>query len=48
VAAYLHERAGEVDRAAELYVRAAAVATHLPERDHLTKQAARLNAQVRR
>lgn len=41
-AAYLHEKAGDLQAAAELYVRAAASATDLAERAHLTKQAARL------
>jgi predicted RNA polymerase sigma factor len=44
VAAYLHERDGDVATAARLYAEAARHASNLPERDHLTKQAARLNA----
>ncbi len=44
VAAYLHERDGEVATAARLYAEAARSATSLPEREHLTRQAARLNA----
>jgi RNA polymerase sigma factor (sigma-70 family) len=44
VAAYLHERSGDRDRARELYVAAARVATSTAERDHLTRQAARLRA----
>jgi predicted RNA polymerase sigma factor len=40
--AYLHERAGDVAAAAELYVEAARAATSVAERDHLTRQAARL------
>lgn len=44
VAAYLHERAGDEELAARLYVEAARRATSLAERDHLTRQAARLNA----
>lgn len=44
VAAYLHERAGDEEPAARLYVEAARRATSLAERDHLTRQAARLNA----
>jgi RNA polymerase sigma factor (sigma-70 family) len=44
VAAYLHERAGDRDRARELYVVAARAATSTAERDHLTRQAARLRA----
>jgi predicted RNA polymerase sigma factor len=46
-AAYLHERAGDAAMAARLYAEAARLAPNLPERDHLTRQAARLNA-VRR
>lgn len=48
VAAYLHERAGEVELAARLYAEAARKATSLAERDHLTRQAARLNDASRR
>ncbi|NEW37868.1 RNA polymerase subunit sigma-24 [Nocardia cyriacigeorgica] len=48
VAAYLHERDGDPATAAGLYTEAARVASNLPERDHLTRQAARLNAQLRR
>jgi predicted RNA polymerase sigma factor len=44
VAAYLHERNGDVATAAHLYAEAARHAFNLLERDHLTKQAARLNA----
>jgi RNA polymerase sigma factor (sigma-70 family) len=47
VAAYLHERDGDPVTAARLYAEAARSATNLPERDHLTRQAARLNAQLR-
>ena len=43
-AAYLHERAGDLPLAARLYAEAAGKATDLAERDHLTRQAARLNA----
>ncbi|GII05518.1 RNA polymerase sigma factor [Planobispora takensis] len=46
-AAYLHERAGDPAAAARLYAQAARSAPNLPERDHLTRQAARLNAQLR-
>jgi RNA polymerase sigma factor (sigma-70 family) len=42
VAAHLHEKAGDVTRAADLYAEAARRATNLPERDHLTREAARL------
>ncbi|WP_121188343.1 RNA polymerase sigma factor [Nocardiopsis sp. Huas11] len=44
VAAYLHERDGDPVTAARLYADAARAAASLPERDHLTRQAARLNA----
>ena len=47
VAAHLHERNGDPERAAELYARAARDAPNLAERDHQTRQAARVNA-VRR
>jgi RNA polymerase sigma factor (sigma-70 family) len=46
-AAYLHERDGDSVTAARLYAEAARAAPNLPERDHLTRQAARLNAQLR-
>jgi predicted RNA polymerase sigma factor len=42
VRAYLHERAGHPDIAAEHYVRAAATSRSTLERDHLTKLASRL------
>ena len=45
VAAYLHERDGDAVTAAKLYVEAAALAHSVAERDHLTRQAARLHAQ---
>jgi predicted RNA polymerase sigma factor len=48
VTAYLHERDGDPVTAARLYTEAARLALSLPERDHLTRQAARLNAQWRR
>jgi RNA polymerase sigma factor (sigma-70 family) len=47
VAAYLHERDGDRLTAARLYAEAARSAPDLPERDHLTRQAARLNAALR-
>jgi RNA polymerase sigma factor (sigma-70 family) len=47
VAAYLRERAGDLALAAGLYGDAARVATNLAERDHLTRQAARLNGVLR-
>ncbi len=43
VAAYLHEREGDLATAARLYAEAAARAPNLAERDHLTRQAARLH-----
>jgi predicted RNA polymerase sigma factor len=46
VAAYLHERNGDPVTAARLYAEAARSAPSLPERDHLTRQAARLNAHL--
>jgi predicted RNA polymerase sigma factor len=42
VRAYLHDRAGDRTTAHDLYVEAAARATSAAERDHLTRQAARL------
>jgi RNA polymerase sigma factor (sigma-70 family) len=42
VAAYLHEKAGDTGLAADLYVESARAATNAAERDHLTRQAARL------
>lgn len=44
VIAHLHERDGDLVTAARLYAEAARLAPNLPERDHLTRQAARLNA----
>ncbi len=44
VQAYLVEQDGDRVRAAELYAQAAARAGTTAERDHLTRQAARLNA----
>ena len=41
-AAYLHEQRGDLATAAKLYVEAAAGASNLAERDHLTRSAARL------
>ncbi len=41
--AYLRERAGNLPQAAELCVAAARAATTAPERDHLTRQAARIH-----
>ncbi|MEV4533936.1 DUF6596 domain-containing protein [Asanoa sp. NPDC049518] len=42
--AYLRERAGDLAAAARLYAEAARSAPNLAERDHLTRQAARLNS----
>jgi RNA polymerase sigma factor (sigma-70 family) len=47
VSAYLHECAGNSATAARLYAEAAAAATNLAEREHLTRQAARINAKLR-
>lgn len=44
VEAYLRERDGDLVAAARLYAEAALNAPNLAERDHLTRQAARLNA----
>lgn len=44
VAAHLHERNGDLVRAAELYAQAAHQATNTLERDHQTRQAARVNS----
>ena len=43
VAAYLHERNGDIELAARLYASAARSAPNLAERDHQIRQAARLN-----
>ncbi|GAA3466382.1 RNA polymerase sigma factor [Nonomuraea roseola] len=42
VRAYLLERAGDLEQAAELYAEAARAATSLPEHVHLTREAARV------
>ena len=47
VTAYLHEKAGDLVTAATEYAQAAQLATSTAERDHLTRQAARLNANLR-
>ena len=47
VAAHLHERNGELELAARLYASAARSAPNLAERDHQTRQAARLNQLLR-
>ena len=46
VRAYLHEQAGDRALAHDLYVAAASRATSTAERDHLTRQAARLNSET--
>jgi predicted RNA polymerase sigma factor len=46
-AAYLHERAGDLELSAQLYAEAARAASNLAERDHLTRQAARMHGLVR-
>ncbi|MFE1848202.1 RNA polymerase subunit sigma-24, partial [Streptomyces sp. NPDC059515] len=48
VAAYLHERDGDLAPAARLYAEAARMAPDLAERDHLTRRAALLNTRLRR
>jgi RNA polymerase sigma factor (sigma-70 family) len=45
--AYMHERAGDLERAAGLYAEASRAATSVPERDHLTRQAARVRQRLR-
>ncbi|UGQ12846.1 RNA polymerase subunit sigma-24 [Yinghuangia sp. ASG 101] len=47
VSAHLHERDGDAATAARLYAQAARSAPTIPERDHLTRQAARLNTRLR-
>ena len=47
VAAHLHEKNGDLELAARLYADAAKNAPNLPERDHQTRQAARLNQMLR-
>jgi hypothetical protein len=46
--AYLHERNGDLELAARLYYIAARNAPNPAERDHQTRQAARLNQLLRR
>jgi RNA polymerase sigma factor (sigma-70 family) len=46
VAAHLHEQDGDLSAAARLYAEAARAAANLAERDHLTRQAARLNQRI--
>jgi RNA polymerase sigma factor (sigma-70 family) len=45
--AYLHEKAGDIATAARLYADAARCAPNLPERHHLTRQAARISQALR-
>jgi RNA polymerase sigma factor (sigma-70 family) len=45
--AHLHERAGDLDHAAELYAEASRAAASVPERDHLTREAARVRQLLR-
>lgn len=47
VTAYLHERAGDLGQAADLYAAAALAAHSIPERDHLTREAARVRQLLR-
>ncbi|GLZ33780.1 RNA polymerase sigma factor [Lentzea sp. NBRC 105346] len=47
VNAYLHERSGDLEHAAELYSAASRAATSVPERDHLTREAARVRQLLR-
>jgi len=47
VRAHLYEHAGDLHGAAELYAEASRAATSVPERDHLTRQAARLRTSER-
>ena len=46
VAAHLHEKSGDLELAARLYADAARNAPNLAERDHQTRQAARLNQEL--
>jgi RNA polymerase sigma factor (sigma-70 family) len=47
VEAYLHERAGDLEHAAALYAEASSAATSVAERDHLTREAARVRQLLR-
>ena len=47
VIAHLRERTGELERAAELYAEASRAASSVAERDHLTRQAARVRQLLR-
>jgi RNA polymerase sigma factor (sigma-70 family) len=46
-AAHLHERAGDLERATALYAEASRAAASVPERDHLTREAARVRQYLR-
>jgi predicted RNA polymerase sigma factor len=48
VAAYLHEKNGDLELAARLYAEAARSAPNLAERDHQVRQAARLHQRLQR
>jgi predicted RNA polymerase sigma factor len=47
VSAYLRERAGDLEHAAMLFAEAARAASSVPERDHLTREAARVRQLLR-
>src|SRR5437588_5984878 len=47
VKAYLHERGGDLEHAAELYAEASRASASVPERDHLTREAARVRQLLR-
>ena len=47
VAAHLHEKNGDLELAARLYADAARNAPNVAEREHQTRQAARLNEVLR-
>jgi predicted RNA polymerase sigma factor len=47
VRAYLLGRAGDLEQAAALYAEASRAATSAPERDHLTREAARVRQLLR-
>ena len=46
VAAHLHERAGDLTRAGDLYAEAARTAASAAERDHCVRQAARVRVRL--
>jgi hypothetical protein len=47
VTAYLHERAGDLEHAAELYAEASRAATSVPKRDHLARETVRVRQLLR-